>query len=513
MKARPEPLFAASAAAGVLVLGWLYAQDAPVRLGLDTFHHLASVRELARGEFPPRHNLVDAPVPQGHYGPYLVAVAALARVTGASPRVALYGAGLAGLIAFLLAFRAVAARLVGPEAARWSALSALLLSGPWPSLRGPMPGSGWPGTTSVADAQNFFFPQHAGLTLLLALLALLLPPRPGAPAVLSAGRMAGAALVAALLVASHPLSGLPMAGALGALVLSDLLTSRGGLPRLAFVAALPLVALALAALWPYYPVLGLLKAFTMPQLWERRASALAGSAPVALAALPWPPLLASVRALGPAAAGAVWCPVLAARAQPYLLLWAGADVLLAASPLPFHQRFLVFAVLPLQIAAAGLLDAAWRRGRAGRAVALALLAAGAVSAGERIAWTLDREPPHLDFVAALTPPDAVILSDPATSSAVAGLAGRKVVAPDGPDVFLVMAGGWQRMLDAGRFLNEGTPAEERAAILDRWHATHVLVDELRVASRELLPYPRIYEGGGYALYDVRGQGRGLPPVR
>jgi hypothetical protein len=504
VRARPEPLFAASATAGLLVLAWLYAQDAPVRLGLDTFHHLASVRELARGEFPPRHNLVDAPVPQGHYGPYLVVVATLARWTGASPRAALYAAGLAGLAAFLLAFRAVALRLLGPGAARWSALSALLLSGPWPSLHGAMPSPGWPGTTSIADAQNFFFPQHAGLTLLLVLLAVLLPPAAAAPAPLPARRMAGAALVAGLLVASHPLTGLPMAAALGALLLAELRSPRAPLPRLAFVASLPLLALALAALWPYYPVLRLLKAFAMPQLWETRTSRVAAPALVALSVLPWPSVVASLRSLGPAAAGLAWCAFGAARSQPYLLFWAGADLLLAASPLPFHQRFLVFAQLPLQIAATGLLDAAWRRGLASRAAAVALLAAGAVSAGERIAWTLDREAPHLDFVASLTPADAVILSDPATSSAVAGLTGRKVVAPDGPDVFLVMAGGWQRMLDAGRFLNEGTPPEERAAIASRWHVTHALVDELRMAGREPLPYPRVYEGGGYALYDVRG---------
>jgi hypothetical protein len=55
VKRGPDPLFVLSTALGVGVLAWLYYEDAPVRLGLDTFHHLASVRELARGEFPPRH--------------------------------------------------------------------------------------------------------------------------------------------------------------------------------------------------------------------------------------------------------------------------------------------------------------------------------------------------------------------------------------------------------------------------------------------------------------------------
>ena len=506
MKGRRDPLFALSAAAGVLVLAWLYVRDAPVRLGLDTFHHLASVRELARGEFPPRHNLVEGHVPQGHYGPYLVAVGTVARWTHASPRVALYAAGLGGLLAFLLAFRAVAARLVGPEAARWSALAALLLSGPWPSPRGPFPGPGWPGTTSIADAQNFFFPQHAGLVLLLLLLAVLLPPRPGAAADLRPGRVAATVAIAGVLVASHPLTGLPMAAALGALMASEALTSRPRPARLALLASLPALAIGLAALWPYYPLLRLLKAFTMPQLWEPpRATQAAGPGYMAMAVLPWEPVLAGLRSLGPALAGLAWGVVLAQRGQPYLLLWAGLDVLLAAAPLPFHQRFLIFALLPLQIAATGLLEAAWRRGGAGRAAAVALLAAGAVSAGERIAWNLDREPVRLEFIAGITPEDAVILSDPATSSAVAGLAGRKVVAAEGPDVFLVMAGGWQRMLDTRRFLAWGTPPEERAAILARWHVTHVLVDTLRTAGAEALPYAKAYEGGGYALYDVRAQ--------
>ena len=160
-------------------------------------------------------------------------------------------------------------------------------------------------------------------------------------------------------------------------------------------------------------------------------------------------------------------------------------------------------MLPLQVAATGLLEAAWRCRLAGRALVVALLAAGALSAGEPIASNLDREPPHLDFVSRFAPEEAVILSDPTTSSAVAGLTGRKIVAADGPDVFLVMAGGWQRMLDTRRFLSWDTPSDERAAILDRWHVSHVLVDTLRMRGGEALPYPKAYEGGGYVLYDVR----------
>jgi hypothetical protein len=160
VRARPEPLFAASAAAGLIVLAWLYSDDAPVRLGLDTFHHLASVRELARGEFPPRHNLVDDRVPQGHYGPYLVAVGALARWTGASPRLALYAAGLAGMAAFLLAFR-VARPIARARAARWSAL-ARSSSRPVALARGAMTSAGWPGATSIRTPGTSSSPSMPG---------------------------------------------------------------------------------------------------------------------------------------------------------------------------------------------------------------------------------------------------------------------------------------------------------------------------------------------------------------
>ena len=102
-------LFPVSLVAAVLVLGWLYRSDAPLRSSI-AFHHMASVRELAKGEFPPRHNLVEGHTPQGHYGPYLVMLGALARWTGAGPLTVLDGAGLLGLVAFAFAFRVTSRR-------------------------------------------------------------------------------------------------------------------------------------------------------------------------------------------------------------------------------------------------------------------------------------------------------------------------------------------------------------------------------------------------------------------
>ena len=81
--------FATGVAALLLSVAWAYRHDAPLRAGVD-HQHVASVRELARGEFPPRHNLIGGHAPQGHYGPYFVALGFLARVTGAPPRTVLY---------------------------------------------------------------------------------------------------------------------------------------------------------------------------------------------------------------------------------------------------------------------------------------------------------------------------------------------------------------------------------------------------------------------------------------
>jgi hypothetical protein len=503
-------VFLASLGIALLVVGWLYARDAPVRAGLelDAQHHLASVRELARGEFPPRHNLIEGYLPQGHYGPYLVVLGWVARISGLSPRAVLYAAGLVNLAAFALVFRAVVRELVSPSAGRWAVPAFLLLWGPWPWFVLTWPSLGWPGTTSLADVQNFFYPQQAGLVLLLGVV--LLASRP-----LTWARMGALVVVAAGLVATHPLTGLAMATALGALALAPPATARS--PRQRGVLLLvPAMALAVASLWPYYPVIGLLQAAAHPGLrrpWPAAApptaaaateGAEAAQAPAVAAPRPSPGL-PFLSLAGPALAGLIWAARMAWRGRPFLLAWAGLNLGLSMlALLPLHQRFVFFAILPLQLAATGLLDAAWRRGAPwARAGALALLAAGALSAVPRLAWVLDRERPDLEFVTRLVPPEGIVLADRTTANGVAGLAGRKVVAPQNPDLFLVAAGGWQRVLDVERFLAPNTPEEERRRILRAWRATHVLVDRLSGGPAPVLPYPVLYESGGYVLYDVR----------
>jgi hypothetical protein len=118
------------------------------------------------------------------------------------------------------------------------------------------PSRGWPGSTSIADVQNFFYPQQAGLVVLLAVLLLVLPRGPD-PA--SLRRWAGALGASALLIATHPLTGLALVPMLLALAFSDALRHQGARSRIAALSLLPGAALLLASLWPYYPVLGLLR--------------------------------------------------------------------------------------------------------------------------------------------------------------------------------------------------------------------------------------------------------------
>jgi hypothetical protein len=505
----PGPLFLATALSALASVAWLDWKQAPLRAGLelDAQHHIAAVRELAKGEFPPRHNLVAGYLPQGHYGPYLVLLGVISRLTGAAPLGVLYLAGLANLAGFLVLARAVAERLVGEGSGRWAALATLLLWGPWPSLSLSWPARGWPGSTSIADVQNFFYPQQAGLVLLLLVLLLLLPDATGrlAPALWFA-----ALLASALLIASHPLTGLALVPMLAALAIPDRLGGSHGPGRTTLLVLLPLAALLVASLWPYYPVLGLLDVATLPGL---RIDPLPAALGAAGAAPPSPPSgvsLPLVGILGPSLVGLLGLAWLLRSRRPFLPAWFAANLALASIPLlPLRHRFVFFAALPLQLAACGVLERAWQRGRVWRVLALGLLLTGTVSVEERLRWLLSREVPDLSFVARLTPESAVILSDQTTSNGIAGLAGRKVVAPQNPDLFLVAAGGWQRVLDVRRFLAKDATASERDALLERWAVTHVVVDRLAPGAPDL-PYPVLQDQGGYRLYS-RGP-NGLSPL-
>ncbi|HET7292384.1 MAG TPA: hypothetical protein VFM88_08165 [Vicinamibacteria bacterium] len=492
---RPAAPFFASLAAGVLLLAWCYAEALPLRAGV-AFHHVASVRELAKGEFPPANNLVPGRTPVGHYGPYLVALGWLARLSGLDPFVVLECAGLLLLAVFLLAFRALAARLVSPAAAEWSVPAALLLWGPWPGPDMPWVAWGWPGTTSPADAQNFFYPQHAALTLLVALLLVAV----GGPT--GGRRLALLALLATLLITTHPYSGLALAPAVASLACAWALRRERPLWSALALLLVPAAGMMLAVLWPYYPVWRLLEAFADPNFRQplppaTAATVSAGSVGVEAAGLPaW-------HVLGPALLGLVGAVQLARRGRPFLLLWSVAALFLAFFPLvPLRERLVTFAALPLQMAATGLLAALWAGPRAGRAALALLLAATGFATWRRIEVVRDMEALDLGFVARSTPDEAVVLASDLLSNAVAGLTGRKVVCPEGPDLFLIMAGGAARMRDQDVFFRPGTPPEERARILKRWKATHVLVD--RLGPRPVrLPYPVVAERDALVLYDAR----------
>jgi len=494
--ARRSPVFLGSVAVAALVLAWYYAEDLPLRAGV-AYHHLASVRELAKGEFPPGNNLVPGRIPVGHYGPYMVALGWIARLSGAAPIVVLECAGVALLVTFLLAFHALAARLVSPGAAEWSVPAALLLWGPWPGPVMPWVAWGWPGTTSPADAQNFFYPQHAALTVLLLLLVVALDGR------LDLRRLAALAGLAALLITTHPYSGLALGPAVTCLAAALALRRAHPPGVLLGLLLVPAAGLLVAGLWPYYPVWRLLEAFVDPNFRQPLPALAAlhapGAATVSLEAAGMP----AWHILGPSLLGLVGAVALARRGRPFLMLWCGAALLLALVPLvPLRERLVTFAALPLQLAATALFEALWKRRPAGRAAIALALAAMSFVTWRRIDLVRELETLDLGFVERATPEDAVVLASERLSNAVAGLTGRKVVCPEGPDLFLILAGGAERMLDRDLFFKPRASLELRRAILDRWRVTHVLVD--RLGPRPVrLPYPIVAEGDALVLYDVQ----------
>jgi len=504
----PEPLFWLSTLLAATLLTALYALDLPLRLGFstDVMHHMASVRELAKGERPPRHNLVAAATPQGHYGPYLVALGWASRITGASPQRTLAVAGVINLLLFALAFRALTLRLLGPGAARWSVVASVLLMGPWPGTR--WAAFAWPGPTSLADAQNFFFPQAAATILMLVILARVSQPAATRPS----GRralvdLAMLALVASLLVTTHPLTALALLPALAAVAVAWRLRGEAAPRRLLVLAGIPLAGFLLGLAWPFYPLAGLLRAFAEPAFryplpgWPH----LAGSGPSALVTATGParhltPLLPF---LGPAVLGLVEAVGLAWRRRPFLLVWFAIHTGLCLLPVvPLRTRLFLFVVLPLQIALAGLLERLWTWRWLTRLLVLALLACGVASNALRVRWLLHQEVPDLGFVARLTPADAIVLSDPITSNGVAGLTGRKVVAPLHPGLFLLMSDGPQMAADAEAFFDPTIRPLRRAAIVERWHVTHILADPLLAPLPGGFPCTATYRERGYVLCTV-----------
>jgi hypothetical protein len=506
----PEPLFWLSALLAAALLAALHAQDLPLRLGLatDVMHHMASVRELAKGEWPPRHNLVAAATPQGHYGPYLVALGWASRIAGALPRRTLAVAGVLNLILFALAFRALTLRLLGPGAARWSVIASILLVGPWPGAS--WAAFAWPGPTSLADAQNFFFPQTAAIILMLVVLARVIRPAATPPAERRTRALADlglSALVAFLLITTHPLTAVALLPALASAAVAWWLRGEASPRRLLVLAGIPLAGFLLGLAWPFYPLAGLLRAFAEPAFryplpgWPQLAGS--GTSALVTATGPTVDLLPLLPFLGPAALGLVEAVVLAWRRRPFLLIWFAIHTALCLVPLvPLRTRLFLFAVLPLQIALAGLLERLWAWRWAARLLVFALLVSGAASNALRVSWLLHQEVPDLGFVVRLTPDDAIVLSDPVTSNGVAGLAGRKVVSPLHPGLFLLMSDGPQRTADVESFFAPGTRPERRAAIVERWHVTHVLADPLLAPLPGGLPCAATHREHGYVLCTV-----------
>jgi len=142
-------------------------------------------------------------------------------------------------------------------------VAGVLLLGPWPLRDSRWVSLAWPGPTSLADAQNFCYPQLAATLVLLVVLGALCGTTPLSRAPSRArlvARLATLMVATALLITTHPLTGMALATALAALGVNWLLRREATVSRLVLLAAIPLGGFLIGLAWPYYPLAGLLRA-------------------------------------------------------------------------------------------------------------------------------------------------------------------------------------------------------------------------------------------------------------
>lgn len=434
--------------------------------------HVAAVRTLAGDLASPPDPMVGVGEGSPYYSPYILLAALLARLAGVAPAVVLGIFGILNLVLLLVALRRFVRCFSPAPAAATVALAALLLLWGFNS-----PGwSGFPDLRSLAETLPY--PSTVGFALMLLLWERLLHyrDRPGAAA------LAAIAVLAATIVLVHPFTAVETAIGALAIVFGARLPARGwlGLPAAA------LVAVGLAALWPYASLADL---------------AAGASALVAIHA----PLRAALLGSGSLMClyGLVALPALAWRLRrdrrdPLVLMFVLAALVVAgALATRQHQYLRVIPVmmLPLQVAfgvfvgdaAAG--PARARLGAAAAAVALFLgglsvsiaPVLGAASAVP-VAWlpasvaddlrpaTLGRD---ADRVPAHAPAGATVLTDEQRADRRLNLLGYYSVNPGWPNPWIGDED--VRAADRRRLLGSGTSPAERGEIARRYGARCVLI--------------------------------------
>lgn len=467
---------------GATLLALLAVQTWNQQWSTDMWLHLSAVRELALHPWSPNHPVLPTVDPDPYLSPYALGVALLSRVTGWSALTALQVAAVANGALLLAAYRRFVTVVGGCRAAAPVGLAAVVL------LWGPGAWR-WSGFLNLGSlGYGLPYPSTFAIALMLLVLAELdLVLRDGP----HAARLIGLAVGLALVVLSHPITGI--ATVLG---MACVWIARGRRsPRRADLGlAIALAGAAvLAVAWPHYSVVDLLLdqgdyGPIHDRLFEGLALRLGPLVAVA-ALVAWlqrprlahePLLLWGLAGLALVLLGRLTDHLVLGRAigfaAPALQTWVAVQmfVLVRSSTRPARSTVLA-AVAVGSLALVSLVAA---RATVLRMVPRSWLP-GDVDQDERVAPLVD---PYLPLDA--IEPDAVVLTWPAgVARAVPALSG-KTTWTRWPVPFVDDA--VEREADARRFFSVDATEAQRRTIVARWGATTVAVDTSAVEGASLI---------------------------
>ncbi|HEX3772892.1 MAG TPA: hypothetical protein VHV51_00440 [Polyangiaceae bacterium] len=492
--------------------------------GADYWEHSAVLRALMQKPWHPDNPFLANHVPSSRFGPQFVLIALVARGLHLDALGAMTLAASANTLLFLCAVRVFFASYFRDRLAPLYGLLVMFF-GWWQgfhfsnvyALNVLFANASYPSTTAL------------GLTLLGFSFALrLLRGEFEQPNLM----LGGIVIWAAVVFIVHPLTAMLALSGVGLLALSEPKAPLHA--RLELISAL-LLGLALSRFWPYF------SPWQVVRTGENASAGWGGLSALRLSGLhlrpdphPFYEPQGLLSALGLSLIALLALPYFLAERKRWFIGFGAVAMLVpfgvnAFVPLPLGHRFLLLAIVYLQIGVVWLLlkftssdEDAWpflaRRGArvACRLAALASLLVF-VSHGILLAYTqldnpkfyLRSESPvvrNMKAIAAAAGPGAVVLASPLLSWPLPTF-GPKVLTlfHDDPLVFDLA----QRESDVTRFLSVASD-EERRQILDRYGVTHVLLG--RESNGALLGFLRQHGsarpvGTGYHLYTLGSSAR------
>ncbi|HEY3494127.1 MAG TPA: hypothetical protein VGK73_05550 [Polyangiaceae bacterium] len=478
----------------------------------DYWEHSAALRALLEDPFHPRHPLVKNDWGSPRFSPHFLIVALFGRAFGWSVLSAMSVLAVVNTLLFTGGIYVFFREYFRDRRAPLFALIVLFCT--WPDA---------PNFSNVYELSVFFavasYPSTAALAL--TLWGLWFATRLARSERLRPGLVVLHGLGWAYVYVTHPLT-----ATLAFTAVALLFATEPNLPlrrRLVLLATLPL-GLAVAALWPYYPALGMVLGGTASRVKDGLDTGTSYDHP----------FYEPERILEIVGFSVVALPALVVMLvkRKHLFVPLGAAVMLAVFAtgavlkIPLGHRYLILSVLFLQMGLVWLLLAlvpiaplpAWASRKALRWAAVALvgcflagcLVIGVKDASTRFRRTVGsrRASPTLVYaqrVAELAGPEAVVLSHSLLSWPLPTF-GLEVVTLHHRDPLVLDSD--VRRAAVIRFLGAGVSAEEREGILRRYRVTHVILEGRSGEADAFLEKhskPRRLPGGS-RLYSLRSNG-------